>query len=79
LRPYAVDQIVDSPLFPALKIAVNEVFDRVWVCDDFWCAAQYLCCTFSVLSFQILLAIFHLILNQRTLFTWFFQSFQLFL
>lgn len=29
LRPYAVDQIVDSPLFPALKIAVNEVFDRV--------------------------------------------------
>ena len=29
LRPFTVDQIVDSPLFPHLKISVNEVFDRV--------------------------------------------------
>jgi Uma2 family endonuclease len=29
MRPYTVDQIVDSPLFPVLKIAVNEVFDKV--------------------------------------------------
>jgi Uma2 family endonuclease len=29
LRPRTVDQIVDSPLFPALKMAVNEVFDRL--------------------------------------------------